>query len=61
MPHKDEIKGKTKEARGHAKEAAGKMFGDEKLRTEGAADKAEGKVQKDIGKAKEKARDALKY
>jgi uncharacterized protein YjbJ (UPF0337 family) len=61
MPHKDEVKGKAKETRGHVKEAAGKMTGDEKLRTDGAADKAEGKVQKGIGKAKDAARDALKH
>jgi uncharacterized protein YjbJ (UPF0337 family) len=58
--HKDEIKGAGKQARGHAKDAIGKATGDSKLRADGAMDKAEGKVQQGIGKAKEKVRDALK-
>lgn len=58
--HKDEVKGAAKEARGHIKHAVGKATGDEKLRVDGAADKAEGGVQKEFGKAKEKVRDALK-
>ncbi len=58
--HKDEVKGAGKEARGHVKDAVGKMTGDEKLRADGAADKVEGKVQKTAGKIKESARDALK-
>ena len=61
MPHKDEVKGAAKEARGHVKDAIGKATGDEKLRAYGAADKAEGKVQKTVGKVKEAARDALKH
>jgi uncharacterized protein YjbJ (UPF0337 family) len=60
MPHKDEVEGSAKEARGHVKDAIGKVTGDEKLRVDGAADKAEGKVQKAVGKVKEAARDALK-
>ncbi len=58
--HKDEVKGTGKEARGHVKDAVGKATGDKKLRTDGAADKAEGGVQKGVGKAKEAVRDALK-
>jgi uncharacterized protein YjbJ (UPF0337 family) len=58
--HKDEVKGKGKEARGHAKDAIGKATGDEKLRNDGAADKVEGGIQKNVGKAKEAVRDALK-
>lgn len=61
MPHKDEVKGTAKEARGHVKDAIGKATGDDKLRADGAADKAEGKVQKTVGKVKEAARDALKH
>jgi uncharacterized protein YjbJ (UPF0337 family) len=61
MPHKDEVKGSAKEARGNVKEAAAKLTGDEKLRTDGTADKAEGKVQKGVGKSKEAARNALKH
>lgn len=58
--HKDEVKGAAKEARGHIKDAVGKATGDEKLRVDGAADKAEGAVQKKVGDVKEKVRDALK-
>jgi uncharacterized protein YjbJ (UPF0337 family) len=59
--HKDEVKGAAKEARGHVKDAVGKATGDEKLRADGAADKAEGAVQKKFGQAKEAVRDALKH
>ena len=60
MPHKDEVKGTAKEARGHVKDAIGKATGDKKLRADGAADKAEGALQRGVGKAKEAVRDALK-
>lgn len=59
--HKDEVKGAAKQARGHVKDAIGKATGDSKLRTDGALDKAEGQVQQEVGKAKEKVRDALKH
>jgi uncharacterized protein YjbJ (UPF0337 family) len=58
--HKDEVKGAGKEARGDIKDAIGKATGDDKLRADGAADKAEGAIQKGVGKAKEAVRDALK-
>ncbi len=58
--HKDEVKGAGKEARGHVKDAIGKATGDDKLHVDGAADKAEGQIQKGVGKVKEAARDALK-
>ena len=59
--HKDEAKGAAKQGRGGVKDAVGKATGDDKLRVDGAADKAEGKVQEEFGKAKEAARDALKH
>jgi len=58
--HKDEVEGTAKEARGNVKDAIGKVTGDDKLRADGAADKVEGSVQKNVGKVKEAARDALK-
>jgi uncharacterized protein YjbJ (UPF0337 family) len=58
--HKDEVKGAAKEARGNIKDAIGKVTGDDKLRADGALDKAEGAVQRGAGKLKEAARDALK-
>jgi uncharacterized protein YjbJ (UPF0337 family) len=59
--HKDQMKGAAKDAKGSIKEAAGKMTGDDRLRAEGAADKAAGKMQKGVGNMKDAARDALKH
>jgi uncharacterized protein YjbJ (UPF0337 family) len=59
--HKDEIAGEAKKARGAVKDAVGKATGDDKLRADGALDKAEGELQKGAGKVKEAARDALKH
>ena len=58
--HKDEIEGTAKQARGNVKVAVGKLTGDDKLRADGALDKAEGAVQKAAGQAKDAVRDALK-
>ena len=53
---KDRIAGSAKQVKGSIKETVGKVTGDAKLRGEGAADKAEGKIQNAVGGAK----DALK-
>ena len=53
---KDRIKGSAEQAKGAVKEAAGKVFGDKKLETEGKADKAAGKVQNAIGGLKDAVR-----
>jgi uncharacterized protein YjbJ (UPF0337 family) len=45
------------EAKGAAKEGAGKITGDTKLKTEGKLDKAKGKAEKVVGDAKDKLRD----
>jgi uncharacterized protein YjbJ (UPF0337 family) len=58
--HKDQIEGAGKQARGAVKDAVGKMTGDAKLQADGKLDKAEGKIQGEVGKAKEAVRDALK-
>jgi len=57
---KDRIKGMGDQAKGAAKEAAGKVTGDQKLETEGKLDKAKGKIENAIGGAKDAARDAVK-
>ena len=57
---KDRIKGAGNQAKGAAKETAGKLTGDEKLKTEGKIDKAKGKAQSTIGGMKDAARDAEK-
>jgi len=54
--NEDRTKGSLKEGKGHVKEAAGKVLGDEKLKREGQADQVEGKVQNVVGGVK----DALK-
>ena len=56
---KDRVAGAAKQVKGKLKDAAGKVTGDEKLRTEGKADKVEGKVQNTFGGLKDKAREAL--
>ena len=53
---KDRIKGSAEQAKGAVKEAAGKVFGDKKLETEGKADKAAGKVQNAVGGLKDALR-----
>jgi uncharacterized protein YjbJ (UPF0337 family) len=59
--HKDEAKGSAKKMRGTVKDKIGKATGDKKMRAEGKVDKAEGSLQKSMGKAKNAARDALKH
>jgi uncharacterized protein YjbJ (UPF0337 family) len=55
---KDRVKGMAQQGKGAVKEAVGKMVGDEKLKTEGRMDKAEGKIRNAIGGAKDALRDA---
>jgi uncharacterized protein YjbJ (UPF0337 family) len=57
---KDRIKGSAKQAGGAVKEAAGKLTGDSKLRAEGKADKAEGRVQNAVGGLKDKIREVTR-
>jgi uncharacterized protein YjbJ (UPF0337 family) len=53
---KDRFKGSGEQAKGAVKEAAGKVFGDKKLETEGKTDKAAGKVQNAVGGLKDAVR-----
>jgi uncharacterized protein YjbJ (UPF0337 family) len=55
---KDRIVGAAKQAKGVLKEAAGKVVGDAKLRADGKADQAEGKVQNAVGGLKDAIRKA---
>lgn len=57
MPDKDRIKGAGKNLGGKMKEGAGKVMGDEKLKAEGRADQAAGKIQNAIGGAKDAMKD----
>lgn len=48
----DKVEGTGKDLKGKAKEGAGKLVGNDRLRDEGRADQAEGKVQKKVGDIK---------
>ena len=58
---KDRIEGAGKQVKGAIKDAAGKVTGDRKLQAEGKADKIVGKVQNEVGKAKDAFRDVAKH
>ena len=51
--NKDRIQGSVEQAKGKAKEVAGKVTGDTKLETEGKAQKAAGKIQNTVGGIKD--------
>ena len=55
----DRTEGSAKQMGGKMKEGAGKLFGDEKLKHEGQADEAEGKLQNSWGSLKDEARETL--
>jgi uncharacterized protein YjbJ (UPF0337 family) len=50
---KDRVKGSATNMGGKAKEAAGKLTGDSKLKSEGKMDQAKGKVQNAVGGIKD--------
>lgn len=55
----DRTEGSAKQVGGELKEGAGKLFGDSKLKHEGQADQAEGKLQNAWGSAKDEVRESL--
>jgi uncharacterized protein YjbJ (UPF0337 family) len=55
----DRTEGSAKQMGGKLKEGAGKLFGDAKMKHEGQADQAEGKLQNAWGSAKDEAREAF--
>ena len=55
----DRTEGSMKQAGGKMKEGAGALFGDEKLKREGQADQAEGKLQNAWGGMKDEAREMM--
>ncbi|NTJ68410.1 CsbD family protein [Agrobacterium rhizogenes] len=57
---KNRVKGAVKEASGSIKEAAGRLTGNNRLKIEGAAEKVEGKILAQVGKAKDPIRHALR-
>lgn len=54
----DRTEGSAKQMGGEMKEGAGKLFGDSKMKHEGQAEQAEGKLQNAWGSAKDEAREA---
>jgi uncharacterized protein YjbJ (UPF0337 family) len=55
---KDRVDGAAKNLGGKAKETAGKVLGDEKLKAEGRTEQMAGKIQNAVGGAKDAMRDA---
>ena len=53
------MEGKIDEFKGRAKEAAGDLADNDRLKREGKADKAEGKVKQTIDDVKDKAEDVV--
>ena len=58
---KDRIEGAGHQAKGEIKKDVGKALGDKKMETEGAAEKAGGKVQNVVGGIKDKMRETSKH
>jgi uncharacterized protein YjbJ (UPF0337 family) len=52
--------GTSEKLKGHAKEAAGDLSGDDELKREGKVDRAEGGVKDKVGGAADKVKDALR-
>ena len=57
MPDQDRVEGAARNLEGKAKEFAGNVTGDEKLKAEGKADQVTGKVQNAVGGMKDSLRD----
>jgi uncharacterized protein YjbJ (UPF0337 family) len=57
---RDRIAGSMKVIAGRAKEAVGKLVGDGKLQSTGAAEKLAGKIQNAVGGAKDTIRESVK-
>ena len=55
----DRTEGSAKQIGGEMKEGAGKLFGDSKMKHEGQADQAEGKLQNAWGSVKDEARESM--
>jgi uncharacterized protein YjbJ (UPF0337 family) len=59
MLNRDELEGKKDVAKGKVKRAVGDLTDDDRLRDEGSADEAAGKVEEGIGRARRKAGEAI--
>jgi uncharacterized protein YjbJ (UPF0337 family) len=54
------MSGKAEEIKGRAKESAGDLAGNEKLKNSGRADQASGKVKQTVTRAVDKVKNAIK-
>lgn len=57
--NRDEVKGKARDIKGHVKEAAGALVGNERLEKEGELDQASGEAEQTVGKARRKLGEAI--
>jgi uncharacterized protein YjbJ (UPF0337 family) len=60
MPNKDEIAGKAEQIKGKVKQAVGHATDDPQLHDEGVADEAGGQLREGFGTAKRKVGEAVK-
>lgn len=58
--NKDQVDGRAETVKGNVKEATGKLVGNERLTTEGQAERAAGKVQSTVGDVKNNVGNAVK-
>ena len=58
--NKDQVKGRFEEAKGKAKEVAGRVVGNDKLELKGKTQKSDGKAQAAYGDLKKDVKDASK-
>jgi uncharacterized protein YjbJ (UPF0337 family) len=59
MKNNDEMKGKFEQVKGRAKQAAGDLTDNDRLRDEGVADEAVGNAREGVGKARRKVGEAI--
>jgi uncharacterized protein YjbJ (UPF0337 family) len=60
LPNNDEVEGKFDQAKGAVKENVGRAIDDREMESDGAADRAGGKIQEGYGEAKRKVGDTIK-
>jgi uncharacterized protein YjbJ (UPF0337 family) len=60
LPNRDEMEGKFDQAKGAVKENVGRAIDDREMESEGAGERAGGKLQEGYGEVKRKVGDAVK-
>ena len=59
FPNKDEVEGKFDQAKGAVKENVGDAIDDERMQSEGAAERAGGNIQEGFGTARRKVGETI--